>query len=50
MARDKSSCMADRNKTCELVLRETRFVHKEYKDYVQLIHGLMQVDFGQKHV
>ena len=27
-----------------LVLRETAFVHKEYKNYVRLIHGLMQAE------
>ena len=27
-----------------LVLRETAFVHKEYKNYVQLIHCLIQVE------
>ena len=36
--------LADPNKTRQLVLRETAFVHKEYKNYLQLTHGLIQAE------
>ena len=36
--------LVDPNKTRQLVLRETAFAQKKYKNYAQLIHGLMQVE------
>ena len=32
------------SKTRDLVLRETVFVHKEYNNHIQLIHGLTQAE------
>ena len=36
--------LADPDKARQLVLRETAFIHKEYKNCVQLIHDLIQAE------
>ena len=41
---DNTELLADHKQTCHLVLRETAFVHKEYKYYIQLIPRSMQAE------
>ena len=38
------TCTQTAGKTRQLVLRETAIVHMDYKNYVQLIHGLTQAE------